>query len=401
MEGVRLIRSIRLQNLLSYGSDTPRLELEPLNVLIGPNASGKSNLIEALSLLAATPRDLQAPIREGGGVGDWIWKGTQKPAQASLDVTVYHPEGFMPLRHKLAFTEAGGRFLLVDEAVENEQATGSSLSPYFYYAYQRGHPAINVRTIADDSDARTERGLRREDVSPEQSILSQRRDPDIYPELTYLASRYERMRFYREWNLGRYTAPRLPQKTDLPGDILLEDAGNLGLVLNDLQNRPDLKRLILERLRTFYDRITDVTTKIHGGTVQIFLHEEGLKHPVPATRLSDGTLRYLCLLAILCHPEPPSLVCIEEPELGLHPDVIPTIAEMLIDAARRTQLVVTTHSDVLVDALSGYPEAVVVCERGQQGTELRRLDPAQLKEWLEHYRLGELWQMGEIGGNPS
>jgi predicted ATPase len=121
------------------------------------------------------------------------------------------------------------------------------------------------------------------------------------------------------WNLGRYTAPRLPQKTDLPGDALLEDAANLGLVLNKLQNRPDVKQLLLERLRVFYDRVTDVTTSVEGGTIQIFFHEKGLKHPVPATRLSDGTLRYLCLLAVLCHPEPPPLLCIEEPELGLHP----------------------------------------------------------------------------------
>jgi len=89
------------------------------------------------------------------------------------------------------------------------------------------------------------------------------------------------------------------------GNVVGSNISNLGLVLNDLQNRPDTKRQILERLRTFYDAVTDVTTKIQGGTVQIFFHEKDLKHPVPATRLSDGTLRYLCLLAILCHPEPP------------------------------------------------------------------------------------------------
>lgn len=75
MQGMRMLRSLRLTNLLSYGSNGASIDLEPLNVLIGPNASGKSNLIEAISLLAATPKDLLTPIREGGGVAEWIWKG--------------------------------------------------------------------------------------------------------------------------------------------------------------------------------------------------------------------------------------------------------------------------------------------------------------------------------------
>jgi predicted ATPase len=160
-------------------------------------------------------------------------------------------------------------------------------------------------------------------------------------------------------------------------------------VLNDLQNRPDVKREIVERLQSFHDSVTDVTTKIQGGTVQIFLHEKELKHPVPATRLSDGTLRYLCLLVVLCHPEPPPVVCIEEPELGLHPDIIPEVARLLVEASARTQLFVTTHSDMLVDALTDTPEAIIVCEKVDGSTRLQRLDADRLKPWLEKYRLGE------------
>jgi predicted ATPase len=156
--------------------------------------------------------------------------------------------------------------------------------------------------------------------------------------------------------------------------------------------------LILEKLRKFYPAVADITMKIHGGTVQLFVHEQGLGQPVPATRLSDGTLRYLCLLTLLCHPTPPPLVCIEEPELGLHPDILPTVADLLIGASHRTQLIVTTHSDVLVSALTEIPEAVLVCERDETGTRLRRLDPERLKDWLEKYSLGELWRMGELGG---
>ena len=119
---------------------------------------------------------------------------------------------------------------------------------------------------------------------------------------------------------------------------------------------------------------------------------------MPATRLSDGTLRYLCLLVLLLHPTPPPLMCIEEPELGMHPDIIGTIAELLIDASKRTQLIVTTHSDLLISKLSEIPEAVVVCERGPRGTTLRRLEPDALKVWLDEYSLGEVWLKGGIGG---
>ena len=104
-----------------------------------------------------------------------------------------------------------------------------------------------------------------------------------------------------------------------------------------------------------------ISTKIQGGTLQLYIEEEGGRL-IPATRLSDGTLRYLCLLAILCHPDPPPVIGIEEPELGLHPDILPTVAELLKKASERTQLFVTTHSDALVSALSDMPESILVCE---------------------------------------
>ncbi|MEI7771151.1 MAG: AAA family ATPase, partial [Chloroflexales bacterium] len=363
---------------------------------------GKSNLIEAISLLQATPTDLTLPIRQGGGISDWLWKGGRATPTAEINTTVATPFGGQPLRYRLAFTMVGQRMDLVDEAIEHAQPMLPRPDPYFYYRYQHGRPALNVRTQIDApagaEAGRTQRMLRREDLNPEQSVLSQRKDPDQYPELTYLAGQFGAIRLYREWELGRFTAPRLPQKPDLPEDFLLEDASNLGLVLNSLEHHNDTKQHLIAMLQRFYEGVTDITTRIQGGTVQIFLHERGLRQPVPATRLSDGTLRYLCLLAVLLHPTPPPLICIEEPELGLHPDIIPLVAELLIDAAQRTQLIVTTHSDTLVSALSSIPEAVVVCERSAEGTQLRRLEPEQLQLWLERYRLGELWRMGEIGG---
>ena len=105
MDGARFIRTIRLENILSYGPDTPPFHLEPLNVFIGSNASGKSNFLEALSILAAAPTDIQVPLREGGGVWEWLWKGTPSPESATIEAIVqYHNIPPMPLRYRLSFS---------------------------------------------------------------------------------------------------------------------------------------------------------------------------------------------------------------------------------------------------------------------------------------------------------
>ena len=397
MEGKRFIRTIRLQNILSYGPDATEMDLLPLNVLIGPNASGKSNLIDALSILQAAPRNLPEPIRRGGGTPEWLWKGSEQLGPASVEVTVNYPQGIMPLRYRLSFTEVGNRFHLWDEAIENKKPQPGYSRPFFYYRYQEGKPVLNVKDL--DSDGRIERYLQREDVRQEKSILSQRRDPDSYPELTFLADNFERIGLYRDWRLGPGAPYRVPQRVDLPRGTLLEDGINLALVLNDLMNRPPVRREMLERLRDFYRYIEDITTPIIGSSIEVSFHERGLQHPVPASRLSDGSLRYLFLLAVLCHPEPHLVTCIEEPEIGLHPDILPELANLLIKASTRTQIIVTTHSDILVDALTDVPESIVVCEKQDGATTLRRLSPEKLKGWLEDYRLGELWLSGEIGGN--
>jgi predicted ATPase len=372
VEGKRFIRTLLLQNFLSYGSEEEEIELQPLNVLIGPNASGKSNLIEAIALLKATPTDLTAPIRKGGGISDFLWKGEKGIPTAEITATLDR-DGSIPLRYRIGFSVVGQRLELVDEAVENERSYPGEDDVYFFYRYQQGRPVLNVKTALEGQ--RSQRALRREDLIPDQSVLSQRKDPDQYPELTYVGNQFSNIGLYRDWHIGRETDARMPQKTDLPEHPLLEDGSNLGLVLNNLQYQLGT-RYIIEKLKKFYDAAEEITIKIYGGTVQIFIREEGLIQPIPATRLSDGTLRYLFLLALLCDPTPPPLICIEEPEIGLHPDILPIIAELLLEASQRTQLIITTHSDTLVSALT--PESVLVCDRDEKGTHLRRLDKVSL-----------------------
>jgi len=368
--------------------------------LIGPNASGKSNLLEAIGLLSATPRDL---VQRVGSVGDWLWKGTPSNdrAAAEIDAVVECPpdtlSGMIPLRYRMSFTQVGQRMELVDEVIEEaERRRNNENDVFFYYRYEHGHPVLNYRR-ADQDSTYQKRELRREDLRLDQSVLSQRKDIDLYPEITYLGEQFGRMPLYREWNFGRFAPPRLPQPADAPIDFLLEDCSNLGLVLNDLEHRGQ-RNILRAYLQRFYAAIEDISVKVYGGTAQVFVHERGLNQPIPATRLSDGTLRFLCLLAILCHPSPPPVVCLEEPELGLHPDIMPMLAELLLQGAERTQLFVTTHSSDLVSELTSVPEAIVVCDRDEDGTRLQRLEAAKLEEWLDKYTLGDLWRMGEIGG---
>lgn len=243
-----------------------------------------------------------------------------------------------------------------------------------------------------------QRRLQRESLNPEQSVFSQRKDPDLCPELTRVAGEFGRIQIFREWGFGRSAGLRRPQPADLPSDTLLPTIVNLGLVLNDLEHRDSWPRF-LEQMQRFLPRFRRLTTKVQGGTVQIYLHEDGLRTPVPATRLSDGTIRFLALLAVLLNPDAAPLLCIEEPELGLHPDALAIIAELLVEAKAKTQIIVTTHSDVLVSALTEEADSVLVSDYGGGGTEFRRLESAKLKHWLEKYRLGEIWRIGKLGGN--
>lgn len=385
-----LIRHLAPKNFLSFGPDNAGIDLRALNVFIGPNGSGKSNLIEAISFLRAAPKDMGEVTRKGGGVSEWIWKGA-RDQRAKLTVTFMDRGATVPLVHEVAFGAAGGRFDLVEEKIHVLPPPGGMEEGYYSTAIGDGGPVVARINSEGGHDWEAAPS------KPSQSVLSQLRDPIHFPEITWLADAYERVRIYREWAFGRNSVFREPQKADMRNDTLEEDFSNLGLFLNRLKTRsPIAKKAILAGLKDLYDGITDFDVLIEGGTVQVFFTEGDFG--IPATRLSDGTLRYLCLLAILCDPEPPPLICIEEPELGLHPDILPKVADLLRTASTRTQLIVTTHSDILVDAMTETPESVVVCAKAEGQTTMQRLVPGDLEKWLTKYRLGQLWTRGEIGG---
>ena len=393
-----LIRRLKISGILSFGPQGIDLPMEPLNVLIGPNGSGKSNFIEALALLQAAPHDLSAPVRRMGGISEWLWKGDDAPGAGVVDALVSYPGGAMPLRHILEIGQQGERFEVRYENIENERPNAGETQPDLYYLHIGGSSSIN--DFPDDpAGQRRMRKIGDSTIAHDASVLSQREDPDRYPELGWLQDQYRKIRLYRNWEFGPDAGLRRSPRADEPSTFLTERGENLPLVLSRM--RGDRRQAFVKSLQQLYDGIDNFHVEVGGGRAELFLVERGRgERYIPSSRLSDGTLRYMALAAILLDPEPPPLVVIEEPELGLHPDVTLGIGRMLVKASERTQLVVTTHSRVLIDALDDIPSSVVVCDKYDGESVFERLDPTWLKKWLEKYSLSKLWSAGDLGGNP-
>jgi predicted ATPase len=351
--------------------------------------------VEAFSVLQVAPTaNLPVPIRQGGGVDDWLWMHGPEEKATSARIEVLFEVGQVTkqptqqrVRYYVEFGSEGGRFVVLDERIENESGTPK---PYFYFGYEKSGPMINTANRGEP------RQLQRADIDQTQSILLQYRDPESYPELTAVSDRLKQILIYRSWGFGPQSQIRKSCRADVRADHLLEDFSNLPVRVMELKRNPKTKRRLQELLLEVAPSFTDVEVFPEGGRLQLYLTEHGRQ--VPAHRLSDGTLRYLSLLAILLDPGPARLVVIEEPELGLHPDMLPTLRDLLIEASERFQLIVTTHSTVLVDAMTEYADRVVVCEKPEATSVLRRLDPEEIARWREFGSLGTQWMSGQLGG---
>jgi predicted ATPase len=365
-----LLRRIELENLLSFKHLD--LEMRPLNVLVGPNSAGKSNLIRSLGLVQALPkRGLAQAIAEGGGPRSWINRRTGGIASIHIEGTEE-----LPFDYTLSFQESGQGWTIVREE--------------YVDVFERNQDQLTLSSSG--------KLVMNATVPPYASVLSEVRHPSE-PAMAKFAAALERISLYREFVTGPRAQARFGTSSSLLADHLLEDGGNLAMRINELNFHQGLGR-INAALNRFFEPFSEVFPRTREGITQLYVREKGVDDAFAATSLSDGTLRFLLLLTVLLDPAPASLVCIEEPEVGLHPDAIRDVAELLIEASTRTQVIVTTHSPALIDALGDQPEAVAVCERDLDGfTQIRRLQGAKLTDWLERYTLGELWQKGEIGGN--
>ena len=351
------IERLQVEGLLSFGPKGIDLPLEPLNVLIGTNGSGKSNLLYVLRLL----RDAAGGDKAALDGRDWknlLWQGPPQmaedaPAKATVVADVKLPEWEESLRYSLKLWPSGASGATLRESIGLIDESGDTIA------------------LPDDRSA-----------------------------LQRLHRKFGDIRLYNNWVYGEISAIRKGQgPSDLPysdGPRLLETAGNLpGLISRFSRDRKDR---LTKHLRVLYEGVEDIHTPFDENKVSVVIEESGGRQ-IPAERISDGTLRYLSLLTALLDPDPPPLIAIEEPELGLHPDIVFEFTKLLIEASERTQLVVTTHSHTLVDELTDHPTSVVACEKYQGQTRFKRVTPGLAEVWLNDQTLGEVWSMGGLGGN--
>ncbi|HEV2136922.1 MAG TPA: AAA family ATPase [Terracidiphilus sp.] len=405
------LNSIRPVNLLSFGPDTPEIELRPLNVLIGPNGSGKSNFIEIIRLLHFLPdKEPWNFVLETGGVSEWIWKGGRdRNSEATLrvefslgDITNGHLVSKPRLMDfAIALDRFESSFRVGTESVGTIEEDGGRNKLYSWIERRGSQGELRLRS------ERPSPAPIRFDLNLDRSVLSQLTSLPLQaagvgqemPELFEVAEFFEKFDFHQDWEFGADLSARDPVPVGQSVERLEEDGRNLAQMLTYYRDYhgPTFER-ISEMMKQFYGSFQGLDVRLIGTHLQPAIREEG-GFSVSAYRMSDGALRWLALLAILLNPMPAPVICIDEPELGLHPDAIHTLADLLVEASKRTQMIVTTHSDALLDAFTDTPEVVCVCEKVEGSTRIKRLDNDHLKAWLEKYSLGKLWMSGEIGGN--
>ena len=387
------LRSLKVQGLLSFGEETT-FEFGQINLLVGPNGSGKSNLLECLRIFKNCPTDVQQTFADTG-FQDWVYRGSAEDARAAANLAIGLPR-HDDIRHHLTLGPPTLGHAPLDESIESQVPKPGEDGPLFFFRTQGGSPVVS---ILDSGTQR--RGLLRLDAEsyrPLDSVLAQLRDAQRYPEITWLGDLYAGFRMYSESTFGRRSPLRESTPTDRSDPRLSESMDDLALVLNALQGTEahDKIRGYLHELKESY---ADYITRVAFGRVGLELREAPFDRPLPAKRLSDGTLRFLALAAILLHPAPSPLICIEEPELGMHPDMIRMVANMIADAATRTQLIITTHSEHLLTALQDDFDVLFAFDVGERGSVVRPFSRDEFQEWREDHSLGSLWTAGELGGN--
>jgi predicted ATPase len=363
------VRSLRLDGFKSIRH--VELKLEPLNVLIGTNGAGKSNLLSFFRLLNyAMTEGLGAYVGLQGGANRLLHFGAKVTPQLSAELDLTSDEGINRYHIRLAHA-AGDVLVFLEESVEfvrNDLSSPrrSSLGP--------GHFESLLGRAASDGDKRAQ----------------------------FVKWQLDRWKHFHFHDTSSTAAIRQPCELR-QNRYLRSDGGNLAAYLYALrQTNPQefgLIRDTVRRVAPFFDDFVLRPDRLNLNTIRLEWTERGASETFDAFYLSDGTLRFIALATLLLQPELPLLIVIDEPELGLHPFAITLLASMMKAAATRAQLVVSTQSVALVDELD--PKEVVVVERREGASEFGRLDPAELEGWLADYGLGEIWQKNLIGGRPT
>ena len=351
-------------------------ELRPLNILIGANGAGKSNLLSLFKMLSAlSQRRLYLFVRQEGGPDALLFGGRKLTSKLEVSLS------FENNRYRYEFSL---------------EPTADSV----VFSDEKLLPAVDglVSTRGD-----SESGMFKiiEHLSDFDRDASHVRHAEF---ASYVFSNMEHWRVFHFQDMSDKAHVR--NQSNVRDNLRLKsDAGNLAPFLRHLRERyPNHYRRIRDVVRLAAPFFKDfVYRKNQNPRDRMDLEWEALDYPDTAfgpRQFSDGTLRFICLATLLNQPEilRPNLILIDEPELGLHPFALTLLAEMIQQAADLQQVIISTQSADLVNHFE--PEDIVVVDRKNNESAFRRLDSEPLASWLEDYTLGDLWKMNVLGGRP-
>ena len=341
------------------------LELSALNVFIGANGSGKSNFIGVFKFLhQLIEGNLQTYTAAQGGA-DTILHFGRKHSE-DMFFSLFFDYGKSEYECKLTAGAKDNLFF------NNEEVS------YFDNA--------RFALLTDQLGA----GHLESKISATSSRIAE-----------YVLGNLESWRIYHFHDTS--DSAKVKQTGDLADNRFLRpDARNLAAFLYRLEqthqdhfdNIQDAIRLVAP----FFDRFNLQPAELNPDKIRLEWLEKGSDAYFNASVLSDGTLRFICMATLLLQPQLPSVILIDEPELGVHPSAISVLANLLQSAAQRTQVLISTQSVTLVNQFE--PQDVVVVEREDGQSVFRRLDGADMANWLDDYSLGDLWEKNVIGGRP-
>ncbi len=386
IEGYRSLKHIKME------------DMGGLTVLIGPNGSGKTNLLDAFALMSeAAFGSLAEGINKRGGIETLLCRGCERKLFFGFD---FESVGQFAEEKAEVHYQVQIRPVGFSPTIPFEQVSKAPVPPhrdplYLMHRDREGTCIFFNKLLGQKDEVK---GLE----SPAELAIFQVKDQTSYPTPYKVLRHLQEWVFYRPIDVGPSSPIRQAQIVR-PGTRLTADMSNLASVFHSIQNQyPAVWDEINEILKNVYEDFRYISFPPEGGDGKIILrwweHPFEKEYGFSADLLSDGTLRLLALLAMLKSPNPPPLICLDEPELGLHPDWVKLVAELLESAATRTQLIVATHSPTLVSHVA--PEHVAVVEKEDGATVVHQLTEAELADWLDRFSLGELWEAGHIGGRP-
>lgn len=330
-----------------------RTELGQLNVIVGANGVGKTNVYQALRLIAEASRGRFLETMAGeGGLPSVKWAGPGLPKRSKrapfrmrfaveFDDLCYRMElGFPPAADHPPTRDG---WLFGDDPHVKQELIWPRAASERSFLFKR----TNAYIAAREHDGRV--------VDYPLSIaswelgLAELREPNRFPELYVMQSRLARWRFYHGFRSDS-EAPARRARVGFHSPVLHEDGANLAAALRTIQEIGDDKSLH----EAVADAFAGARLAIHKSADLHFhlgLEIPGLHRPLNAHELSDGQIRFLCLAAALLSPRPPVLMVFNEPEASLHEDLLPVVAQLVVRAARTSQVCLTTHSVTLLSAL--------------------------------------------------